>query len=295
MTLRAAGPDVAGVASAQGMDVSNWQPVQSATSWSRYHFGFAKATEGTTYKDTTFAANWANMKAAKIHRGAYHFFHPALDPIAQANYFVGVVRAQGLDPGDMLVADVEITSGGALSRLLRGLTKNKPRNNLTQQRLSLGTVNATAKVFLDEVKRLVGTRNPVLVYSDLNVGSQLVSCTGYPLWIAYYSSNGAAPTNVSPWKSWTIWQWGIVSGIDRDGFNGTTASMDAWINSYANPPAPSGPPYKHTVSADTSVYDLAKSRNTLVSTFLSRQATDMTDSDAKDTVWKAGSVYYTLT
>jgi lysozyme len=293
MTLRAAGPDIAGVASAQGQDVSNWQPVQSPSIWSRYHFGFAKATEGTTFKDATFAANWANMKAAGIHRGAYHFFHPALDPIAQANFFVGVVKAQGLEPGDMVVADVEITSGNAFTRFFQGFTKNKPRNNLTQQRVSIAVVDLSAKAFLDEVKRLVGSANPVLVYSDLNVGSLLTSCTGYPLWIAYYSSSGAAPTSVLPWKFWTIWQWGIVNGIDRDGFNGTNADMDVWIDSYVNPPVV-GPPYRHTVTADTSLSSLAARRNLSVSTFLLRQATDMNATDAQETVWKAGSVYYTL-
>lgn len=273
------------VASAQGKDISNFQGVQPASFWSGYQFGFAKATESTNFLDATFPGNWVNMKRAGIHRGAYHFFHPAVDPIAQAKFFVSYVEKQGLEPGDMLVADVEITSGGKISRMFK-----KTRNNLTQRAVSTGTVNVTAKAFLDEVVKLVGTKFPVLVYTDLSVGSQLTSCTGYPLWIAFPSSS--APSNVSPWKNWTFWQWGQTT-IDRDAYNGTAADLQAFIDKYAlDPPPPTGP-YRHHLSHDTTVANLAASRNTKVSTFLSRQAQYYTSTDAAESVWRTGSVYYT--
>jgi lysozyme len=66
-------------ASVLGIDVSNhnppvdWQAVKNAN----ISFAFAKATEGATFKDITFARNWSGMKAAGIMRGAYHFFRPA--------------------------------------------------------------------------------------------------------------------------------------------------------------------------------------------------------------------------
>lgn len=279
------------VNSAQGRDVSNFQGVVSAASWKPYQFGFAKATEGTTFRDSTFGGNWANMKSARIHRGAYHFFHPASDPVAQAKFFVDYVKQAGYGPGDMFVADVEITSGNALTRAVKRLGGVRPRNNLTQVPVSLGTVNVAAKAFLDEVHSLVGDRNPILVYTNLSVGSQLTSCTRYPLWIAWPSLR--APGNVTPWSHWTFWQWGIVSGIDRDAFNGTPADLDTWINSYMAPPDPSGPPYRHTLASNTSLYDLATSRNSSPNSFLLRQATYYTDQDAKQTTWRAGSVYYT--
>lgn len=274
------------VKSAQGADVSNFQGIMASTFWSPYQFGFAKATEGTTFLDHTFAGNWMSMKAAKIHRGAYHFFHPAIDPIAQAKFFVNTVKAQGLGAGDMLVADVEITSGNAFTRMFK-----KHRNNLTQTPVSLATVNLTAKAFLDEVKSLVGDRNPILVYSNLSVGSQLSSCTDYPLWIAWPSMS--APPSVKPWPNWTFWQWGVVSNIDRDAFNGTAADLDAWINTYMAPPITTGP-YKHTLTHDASVYQIAHDRNTSVSKFLAHQSQYFTDTDAIKTTWHAGSVYYTV-
>ena len=271
------------VTSAQGADVSNFQGIMASSFWAPYHLGFAKATESTTFLDHTFAGNWASMKNAHIHRGAYHFFHPAVDPIAQAKFFVNTVKAQGLGPGDMLVADVEITSGNKFSRMFK-----RHRNNLTQQPVSLAVVDVTAKAFLDEVKTLVGDRNPILVYSDLSVASMLTSCTSYPLWIAFPSTS--APANVSPWKNWTFWQWGTVSNIDRDAFNGTPAALDSWIASYMNPVASS---HRHVLATDTSLLALARSRNEKVSTFLTYQGQQITDTDASQSIWRAGSVYYT--
>src|SRR5450631_2984882 len=50
----------------QGMDVSHYD---GAIDWptakaNGIDFAFVKATEGATYVDTTFASNWAAMKAA---------------------------------------------------------------------------------------------------------------------------------------------------------------------------------------------------------------------------------------
>ena len=54
-------------------------------------FGIVKATEGTGYTDSSFAANWAAMPKAGVIRGAYHFFHPNLDAVMQALALTDVV------------------------------------------------------------------------------------------------------------------------------------------------------------------------------------------------------------
>ncbi|MBC6419743.1 MAG: hypothetical protein GDA44_13755 [Prochloron sp. SP5CPC1] len=65
-----------------GIDVSdfdgsvNWRKVKGAG----FSFAFAKATEGRTWKATTFPRNWRQMEGAGIIRGAYHFFRPTVDP-----------------------------------------------------------------------------------------------------------------------------------------------------------------------------------------------------------------------
>lgn len=100
-------------------------------------FAFIKATEGTTYTDAQLAANWAGANAAGLTRGvclhcrcrkdlicsylvpdclqAYHFGHPSIDPIAQANYFIAAVNAVGGYPAGsntlQFVLDLEDADG----------------------------------------------------------------------------------------------------------------------------------------------------------------------------------------
>src|SRR5437764_10721112 len=95
----------------KGIDVShyqgtiNWMSVKNAGT----SFAVCKATESTNYKDPTLLANYAGMKAAGIIRGAYHFARPAVDPVAQANYFINYVRPI---KGDLqLMLDLEANDG----------------------------------------------------------------------------------------------------------------------------------------------------------------------------------------
>jgi lysozyme len=229
--------------SAQGQDRSSFQRV---TGWGGLDFGFAKATEGTGWADPNFAANWANMERDGLAaRGAYHFFHPGLDPVKQAQWFVSHVKAQGLKPGDMLVADIEILSGGRLAQFAKQAFGKRAKNQATFMRpVSLAFVDMQAKTFLAEVAKLAGPENPVMVYTSLYVGSTLVSCTAYPLWIAYPAPR--APLSVAPWSHWTFWQWsfgGAANGSDQDAFNGNRAALETWIGRYKTPPKPPPPPW----------------------------------------------------
>src|SRR5262249_32662331 len=78
----------------RGIDISHWQGTINWTGAknSGLTFAFCKATEGTTYKDPSFAANWPAMKAVGLIRGAYHFGRPGSDAAAQAKFFVKTVR-----------------------------------------------------------------------------------------------------------------------------------------------------------------------------------------------------------
>jgi GH25 family lysozyme M1 (1,4-beta-N-acetylmuramidase) len=210
-------------------------------------FGFVKATESTGFTDTTFAANWANLLHDRLPRGAYHFFHPGVDPVAQANHFVGTVKAHGLEHGDMLVADVEITSGAEGGVVYADNAKSRqhvPLDPMLHAGLNLESVNSAARIFLDHTQSLAGSHCPVLVYTNLSVGRTLGSCTHYDLWIAYPSSH--APADVSPWHNWRFWQWefgGGIGGGDRDAYNGTTSAMNSWLAPFkgATPPKPPQP------------------------------------------------------
>ena len=94
----------------RGFDVSHHQgAVDWASLKSRYGitWGAAKATEGTTFKDSQFPANWRKMKAAGLVRMAYHFAHPGGDPAVAARSFLAYVKASGIDSTDIMVMDME--------------------------------------------------------------------------------------------------------------------------------------------------------------------------------------------
>src|SRR6185437_115907 len=151
-----------------GEDRSSFQPVSS---WSGDYFGIAKAAEGTGWQDPTFAANWANLKAAGIPRGAYHFFHPADDPVQQADFAWDVVQAQGWEDGDFIVADVEILSGvggaedyGTARAAARAHTGLRAAAAPHLQQVSLGALTLE---FLQRLSAHAGPQHRVLLYTDL--------------------------------------------------------------------------------------------------------------------------------
>src|SRR5262245_764947 len=96
----------------QGIDVSHhdgtidWSAVKSGG----IDFAIMKATESTNFVDPMFATNWAGAGQSKIVRGAYHFFRPAADAVAQADFFVQNAGIPGA--GDFpLTIDLEATDG----------------------------------------------------------------------------------------------------------------------------------------------------------------------------------------
>ncbi|HEX7525125.1 MAG TPA: glycoside hydrolase family 25 protein, partial [Gaiellaceae bacterium] len=104
---------------AKGVDVSNWQ---GAVDWLQvgddgYSFMFAKATEGTTFTDITYAVNRAGVQGVGLRLGAYHFARPAgsgdaaivASAVAQADHFVDVAQPKSGDLPPVL--DLE-TNGG---------------------------------------------------------------------------------------------------------------------------------------------------------------------------------------
>ena len=99
-----------------GVDVSHYN---GSITWSNVKaagivFSYAEATDGTTYTDPDFSANWPGMKAAGIFRGAYAVFEPNTDPTMQADYFITAMGT--LQPGDlppMLEVDVTDSQSAA--------------------------------------------------------------------------------------------------------------------------------------------------------------------------------------
>lgn len=201
----------------KGVDVSHFDGTIDWAAARRDGIAFAiiKATEGTTFVDNRFATNWANTRANGIVHGAYHFFRPKSDPVAQADFFVriaGSPKSGELPP----VIDLEVTDG-----------------------LTAAQVAAGARTFLQRVQQKTG-RVP-MIYTSVRVFNSLLGGPSgfnpYPLWVANWNVQCPNIPN-PPWTRWTVWQHsdrGTVAGfsdpVDVDRFNGTSADLTRFVTS----------------------------------------------------------------
>lgn len=192
-----------------GIDVSHYQ---GAVNWAEVRgagcaFAFAKATESTSIVDPQFAANWRGMKAAGIVRGAYHFFRPEQNAVAQANHFLQTVQ---LEAGDLPpVIDIELNDGITGGALIAGVGN---WIDTVAQATGMTPMIYTATYFWNE-------------YMNDGFGK-------FPLWLAHYSS---APQPLPRgWANWTFWQYsqslpipGVEGNADHNRFNGAPADLQS--------------------------------------------------------------------
>lgn len=244
--------------SAQGEDRSDFQSVMDPTdrNGKKLDFIFFKATEGTTWTSKTYKANLARAKAQGVPYGSYHFFHPSLAVEPQVALFMSFVAENGgLNPGAMLACDSEIRSGvseraelfsnrsslfmmeeHSQLAVIRPGAMIPAEHVVTEHPLHapLGTVGSATRSFLDETRTAVRVALgddvcQELLYSFLGMLPQLSGCTGYPLWVADFTSK--APASVRPWSHWDLWQFaggGGHGGSDQDAYNGDAAHFNAW-------------------------------------------------------------------
>jgi lysozyme len=211
-SLGSSGSDLSSCASGttlRGVDVSSYQGSidWSSAKSSGIAFGFAKATEGDTLEDSTFAANWAGMKSAGVVRGAYHFFHPSESATAQASFVLSKVGT--LEAGDLpIVLDFEVLDG-----------------------VSEASAVADAVTFLQTVTQATG-KTAILYMSADFLGSSYPALSPYTLWVANYGVS--CPGLPSEWPAWSFWQnsdsgnvSGISGGTDTDVFNGSLSALAA--------------------------------------------------------------------
>lgn len=207
----AKGPTVEGVDVSYYQGTVNWPSVRAAGR----RFAIARISDGATFNDPTFQRNWSGIKAAGMIRGAYQFFRPGQDPIAQADL---VVRAVGrLGSGDLpVVLDLEDSDGQSsatvMSRALRWI-----------DRVAAGTgkkpILYTSVGFLDGVR---GTAP----FNEMT------------LWVANYGV--ACPYLPGGFANWQFWQYGdkgrvsgVTGNVDVNVFNGTYAQLEAMANGQA--------------------------------------------------------------
>src|SRR5262245_6657499 len=80
-TVCGVGPTVAGIDVSKYQGTIDWNAV--AASGVRY--AFIRASDGANYSDPNFSTYWADSRAAGVKHGAYQFFRPGQDAIAQAD------------------------------------------------------------------------------------------------------------------------------------------------------------------------------------------------------------------
>jgi GH25 family lysozyme M1 (1,4-beta-N-acetylmuramidase) len=208
-----------------GCDVShydgtiNWTQVK--TDAQKIQFAWAKASEGTTITDATFAANMVNGNAAGVVVGGYHFGHPETNTAAaEASFFLGIagnyIKSCYLPP----ILDLEDPAGGP---------------SLTAT-LSSATLTAWVQAWMTAVKNQTGIA-PVL-YTNGSIATYLSSSVkNYGLWIADPDgSSTAQPTNIGGWPTWMFKQYswtgtvaGISSQLDMNVFNGNMTAFNNLI------------------------------------------------------------------
>ena len=217
----------------KGIDVSKWQ---ATVDWAKVaadgvKFGVARTSDGTTYDDAYFTANWKGMKSNGIIRGAYQFFRPDQDPVAQAKFMISKLnKAGGLQSGDLPpVLDLEKNGGLSASNVVKAVDK-----------------------WIAYIEQNTG-RRPIIYTGSYfwDASAATTKYKSYPLWTAHYTS-ATCPLVPNAWSKWAIWQYsskGSVKGVsgscDMNRFNGTVSDIKALAaKSVINPPPQDAAPPK---------------------------------------------------
>jgi lysozyme len=194
------------------LDVSRWQ---GEVDWPNVlpHpiIVICKASEGTSYSDETFPKNWEGLKALKVRRGAYHYFHPEMDVSKQfENYQKAVAQAGGFVTGDLPpVLDIEGLDSAPFKVRLAAAAGIK--NWLDK-----------AQAFFGRVPMIYTNKDQWSFVTD-EKGAAPAWAANYPLWLAWYPKEpdgfNTPSAGVIPnfWKQWAIWQYaknGKIRGLN---------------------------------------------------------------------------------
>ena len=142
---------------------------------------YVKATEGTTFVDSSYARRVAAARDAGMPVGAYHFARPDLgDAADEARFFLAHTDIRA---GDMLpMLDLESSEG-----------------------LSMAQLTAWTGTWVRTVTRALAGRAIIgrpIIYTPFNLDNGF-DCL---LWVARYSDDFRAPVIPRPWKRAVIWQ-----------------------------------------------------------------------------------------
>jgi lysozyme len=197
---------------ARGIDVSTYQDNVDwkAVAEGGYSFAFCRISDGIRHLDGWAGANWQGIRRAGMVRGAYQYFRPSVDPVAQADL---VIEALGeLEPGDLPPA-IDVETGGDLGPLVIGNAILAWRKRI-ESHFGVEPIVYTGPWFWNT---FVGSRK----FGD---------CA---LWVADYNLN--APRLPVGWTDWNFWQQtdkavvpGVKTPCDAGVFNGSIEALRAY-------------------------------------------------------------------
>jgi uncharacterized protein (TIGR03382 family) len=208
-TVCGVGPTVKGIDVSYYQGTIDWTAVKN----DGVKFAFIRVSDGLNTIDNKFSANWSGSRAAGVKHGAYQFFRPSQDPIAQADLLLAKIGSK-LEPDDLPpVIDAEASDGQ-----------------------SAATITTKVKKWVAHVKAATG-RDPI-IYTGFYFWRDSVGApdiTSSPLWHAQYSSV-ACPNIAPPWQDWALWQYsstgtvaGIAGNVDMNRWNGDINSFNAFL------------------------------------------------------------------
>lgn len=152
---------------------------------------YLKVTEGTSFVDPYYEANYAAAKAAGLKVGGYHFGHPKNSALTELGFFLKNLK---LEKGDLKPAlDLEVTDG------------KLPRN-----------VYAYGTIFLNNLKAKIGEAG--VLYS----GAYFMSQNGL---LARPERKWVASYGASPKSKWDAWQF----SDGQDKYPGAIGRLDTSV------------------------------------------------------------------
>ncbi len=193
-----------------GFDVSeyqgkiNWDEINNVDNTYPLRFVFIRATAGKDKLDSKFEYNWSESRANRFIRGAYHYYRPNENSIAQAENFIKNVT---LKKGDLPpILDIE------------KLPENQPIDSL-----KIGLKRWLEKVDNHyKVKPIIYTGEK---YYDAFLKKEF---SEYTFWIANY--NFFVEDIKDDWLFWQFTEKATISGIngnvDVNIYNGTPKMLE---------------------------------------------------------------------
>lgn len=187
------------VASFQGQP-AHWAGPAGDIAWAAVKFTELQPS-GHAYVNPDAAADWAFLKQRGLGRIAYMFGHPSVSVKATVIQFVAEVLTCGLEDGDGVCLDLEVTDG-------------QPAH----------AVAAWAGQVMSLLQSRLGRQPLLYTYRSFAAEGNCAGLGGYPLWIADPSAPAPGKPRVPvPWRTWLIHQYAISGGLDRD-----IAAVPAW-------------------------------------------------------------------